>query len=170
MAMKCLRIVSWNQYFCQKYFIIMFIPWKLPEKCIWKLFYCKNIPCSLWMWLHLKKFQAAKITSIFLNHFHGLSSFKGSAVNYPGSYTFLIILENHVFMVSHFRISFPGFELGKKSWFTKKLKQKKEKKLLTVKKLYVHTVINKTFFRYKVCIQAWIFIDRNDQLGVSVGK
>lgn len=86
--MKCLRIVSWNQYFCQKYFIIMFIPWKLPEKCIWKLFYCKNIPCSLWMWLHLKKFQAAKITSIFLNHFHGISSFKGSAVNYPGSYTF----------------------------------------------------------------------------------
>ena len=68
-----------------------------------------------------------------------------------------------------FEYLFQGSKQGRKVDL-QKIKAKKGKRLVTGEKLYVHTVINKTFFRYKVCIQACIFIDRNDQLGVSVGK
>ena len=62
-----------------------------------------------------------------------------------------------------------GFELGIKSRFAKK-KFEVFWVFAANKWIYVfvvHTVINKTFFRCKLCHQAYIFSDINNQLNIS---
>ena len=62
-----------------------------------------------------------------------------------------------------------GFELGIKSRFAKKKFEVfwgfAAKKWTYV--FVVHTLINKTFFRCKLCLQAYIFSDINDQRNIS---
>ena len=83
---------------------------------------------------------------------------------------------------------YSGFELGEKSRLTKTKNPsegKREKNLAAgnffffffwVLRMnehiyfFVHTVINKMFFRCKVCLQAYIFIDANAQQNVCKGR